>query len=71
MTKYVGRGKCKFRQSDVTRAAKAARKVGAEGIEIDPDTGKLRIILGGGAPSDERVDNQEVEMWMEKHARQR
>jgi hypothetical protein len=31
----------------------------------------LRIILGGGAPSDERVDNQEVEMWMEKHARQR
>jgi len=60
----VSRGKCKFRQSDVTRAAKAAREAGAEGLEIDPGTGKFRIILGGAAPPDnETKKNADQEYW--------
>ena len=61
----MGRGKCKFRQSDVTRAAKAARKAGAEGIEIDPNTGKFRIILGGAATATANVEDDKRNPWDE------
>jgi hypothetical protein len=66
------RAPCTFRQTDVTRALKAARRAGFERVrvEIDQD-GKVVAIVAG-----ERVDKPEVasnnlnplDQWMQKHA---
>jgi hypothetical protein len=44
----MGRGPCKFLQSDVTRALKAAKRAGANvaRVEIARD-GTIKIVLGG------------------------
>jgi hypothetical protein len=49
----MGRGPCKFLQSDVTRALKAARQAGAEvaRVEIEHD-GTIVIVLAGRAKID-------------------
>jgi hypothetical protein len=41
------RGPCAFRQRDVTRALKAARKAGYEHVRVEVDTdGRIIVIVG-------------------------
>jgi hypothetical protein len=49
----VARGKCAFKESDVTRAIKAVTKagVGVARVEIDPN-GKI-VVVAGKAAADE------------------
>jgi hypothetical protein len=43
----MARGRCTFRQRDLTAALKAAASAGAEHVraEIEPDTGKIIIVV--------------------------
>ena len=45
----MSRGKCKFKQSDITRALRATKAagVGISKIEIEPD-GRMVIVLSDG-----------------------
>jgi hypothetical protein len=49
----MGRGPCKFLQSDVTRALKAAKRAGAEvaGVKIERD-GTIVVVLRGRVETD-------------------
>jgi hypothetical protein len=65
----MGRGRAKFRQSEVGRVLKAARKAGVECmIEIDPTTGRIVITTKSG---NEKKSSNEIEKWLAKHALQR
>jgi hypothetical protein len=49
------RRKNRFNEREVARAGRAAKAVGAERVEVDPETGKISIILPtskGSAPLD-------------------
>jgi hypothetical protein len=58
----------KFRQSDLTRALKAALAAGLEvaAVEIDP-TGKIVIMTGA---TELTVPKNALDKWMTKHADQ-
>jgi len=58
----MGRGKSRFRQSDLTRAMKAAKAAGLElaRIEIDID-GTIKIIPG--SPEPEPIKNEWDEVF--------
>jgi hypothetical protein len=43
--KGVPRGPAKFRERDIAKVVKAARRVGGERVEVMPD-GRINIILG-------------------------
>jgi hypothetical protein len=64
----MARGKCVFRQSDLTRAFKAARAAGVEvaRYEIAKD-GRIIVVPVGAENVSNRADN-EVEKWLAKHA---
>jgi hypothetical protein len=65
------RAPCTFRQTDVTRALKAARRAGFERVrvEIDQD-GKIAIVTGGGADKTDVAGENSLDQWIAKHARQ-
>jgi len=58
----MGRGPCAFKESDLTRAVKAARKAGleVERVEVDRD-GKIVIITGKPGASGELNGNGSAE----------
>jgi hypothetical protein len=65
------RGPCTFRQTDVTRALRAARAAGFEHVrvEIDKD-GKIAIVAGNGVDRpDEVAGENSFDQWMQHHAR--
>ena len=64
----MARGKCAFRQSDLTRAFKAARAAGVvvARYEIAKD-GRI-IVVPVGAESVCHGGDKEVEKWLAKHA---
>jgi hypothetical protein len=65
----VSRGRARFREADISRVLRAARKIGADvTVEIDPDTG--RIVVTTKNVKQETGDNS-VERWLAKHAHQR
>jgi hypothetical protein len=66
----MSRRPCTFRQSDLTRALKAARAAGVKvRIEIEPG-GKLIVVsMDESEGNSVRVDD-EVERWLGKHANQ-
>ena len=42
-----------FRQSDITRAIRAARAAGVENVRVDiTKNGKISIVVGGEAPKE-------------------
>jgi hypothetical protein len=62
----VARGKCSFKESDITRAVRAVTNAGVEvkQVEIDIDGGKIIVVAGKPA------DNQIINPWDEvlRHA---
>jgi hypothetical protein len=53
----------RFRERELARVVRAAKKGGGERVEIDPKTGRYFVIL---AKSGERVADNEVETWLSK-----
>jgi hypothetical protein len=53
----------RFRERELARAGRVAKAIGAERVEIDPQTGKISVIIG---KSSERVADNEVENWLSK-----
>jgi hypothetical protein len=64
----MSRGPLTFRQSDVTRAIRAARAAGVEvaRVEIDKD-GKISVFAGEPVPRVGSRQENEVEQWLGKH----
>ena len=44
--KFTPRARNRFRSVEVARAIRAARAAGGERVEIDPQTGKISVIIG-------------------------
>jgi hypothetical protein len=61
------RGKCAFKQCDVTRAIKAARKAGVEPTRVEIDNGKIIVIAEKPEAASEI---NALDVWIAKHARQ-
>ena len=59
-------------ETELARAVRAAKRAGGERVEIDPQTGKISVIVGNAGES---VADNEVENWLSKqqgqHANQR
>jgi hypothetical protein len=49
----VARGRCAFKESDVTRLLKAAKKAGVEFVRVEIEDGKISVVAG--KPNDEAV----------------
>jgi hypothetical protein len=56
----------RFRERELARAVRAAKRAGGERVELDPTTGKISVVIGKTAES--TTDN-EVEDWLSKQAR--
>ena len=71
--KFVPRSRNRVRQREVARIVRAAKQTGSERVEVDPNTGKITVVIGGKA-IESSTDN-EVENWLSKqqgqHAHQR
>jgi hypothetical protein len=65
----MGRGRCGFKQCDVTRAVKGVRKadVEVERVEIHKD-GKIIVIAG--KPPEAAALGDDLDKWLAEHARQ-
>jgi hypothetical protein len=63
------RGACTFKQSDVTRALKAAKAAGFEHVQVRIDRGGAITILAGGGTAPDLVSRDEAEpsKWADKH----
>jgi hypothetical protein len=64
----MARGKCAFRQSDLTRAFKAARAAGVEVARYEIAKDGRIIVVPVGAESVSNSADNEVEKWLAKHA---
>jgi hypothetical protein len=65
----VSRGRARFREADIGRVLRAARKAGADvTVETDPQTGKI-VVTTKTAKQDNADDK--TERWLAKHAHQR
>jgi hypothetical protein len=49
----------RFRERELARALRAAKAAGSERVEVNPATGKITVIVGGGGS--ENVTENEVE----------
>lgn len=58
-------GRAAFRQVDVTRALRAARRLGLEitGFEVDPVSGKIVVRTGTAAPQQEETPQAALARW--------
>jgi hypothetical protein len=63
----MARGNLKFRQTDLTRALKAARAAGLEVARIEMDTDG-RPVLVIGKPESRVTGGSELDQWRAKHA---
>ena len=64
----MARGKCAFRQSDLTRAFKAARAAGIEVARYEIAKDGRIIVVPVGAESVCHSGDNEIEKWLAKHA---
>jgi hypothetical protein len=64
----MGRGNCTFRQTDITRAIKAARAAGMDvaGVRVDPQTGVIEVV---SRTSPVQSSEAAFDQWMATHAR--
>ena len=67
MVVAMSRAPSTFRQSDITRAIRAARKAGVENVrdEIAKD-GRIVIVTGGAQPVQDDLD-RELEQFRARH----
>jgi hypothetical protein len=63
--KFVPRGRNRFLEVEVARVVRACKRAGGERVEVDPDTGKISIIVGG-KPDEHAARDDEVERWLRK-----
>jgi hypothetical protein len=71
----MSRAPPRFRQADIERAVRAANRTGQSiaKIEIDPSTGKISILIAGGAdPAPTGLDAAAAafDEWEKENARQ-
>jgi hypothetical protein len=61
---------CTFRQTDVTRALRAARRAGFEHVRVEIDRdGKIAIVAGATVDKPEVASNlNPLDEWMQQHA---
>ena len=66
----MGHGPCTFREADLARALKAAKKAGVR-VRVEIESGnKLAVtMLGEETPENKENEGNELEQWIEKHAR--
>jgi hypothetical protein len=66
-SKQRGRGASRYKRSETARLLKAATDAGltVRGIEADPVTGALRILVGKGGEGE--PGDTDVEQWLSKH----
>jgi hypothetical protein len=66
----MGHGPCTFREADLARALKAAKKAGVR-VRVEIESGnKLAVtMLGEETPENKANEGNELEQWIEKHAR--
>ena len=58
-----------FRQSDITRAIRAARKAGVENLRVEiAKDGRIVIVTGGAQPAVQDDLDRELEQFCARHA---
>ena len=62
----MGHGPCAFKEADVTRAIKAARKAGLEVARVEVENGKIVIVAGKPEISTYSSDDAQTE-WDKKY----
>jgi hypothetical protein len=67
----MGHGPCTFREADLARALKAAKKAGVR-VRVEIESGnKLAVtMIGEQPPENETNGGNELDRWMKKHARE-
>jgi hypothetical protein len=70
MCESMARRACKFRQSDLSRALRAARSAGVKIKKIEIEPSGTIVMVPFDDDNRDQVKN-EVESWLEKHAHQR
>jgi hypothetical protein len=60
------------RRRTLASTVKAAKRAGADRVEIDPRSGRIVIPLAGATPGESAANtgSQELEDWISKHADQ-
>ena len=63
----MSRAPATFRQSDVTKAIRAARKAGVENVRVEiAKDGRIVIVTGGAQPVQDDLD-RELEQFRARH----
>ena len=63
----MSRAPATFRQSDITRAIRAARKAGVENVRVEiAKDGRIVIVTGGAQPVQDDLD-RELEQFRARH----
>ena len=63
----MARAPSTFRQSDITRAIRAARKAGVENVRVEiAKDGRIVIVTGGAQPVQDDLD-RELEQFRARH----
>jgi hypothetical protein len=58
-----------FRQSDITKAIRAARKAGVENVRVEiAKDGRIVIVTGGAQPAVQDDLDRELEQFCARHA---
>jgi hypothetical protein len=57
-----------FRQSDITKAIRAARKAGVENVRVEiAKDGRIVIVTGGAQPAVQDDPDRELEQFCARH----
>jgi hypothetical protein len=64
----MGHGPCTFREADLVRALKAARKAGVR-VRVEIESANKLAVTMLGEETPETNEGNELEQWIEKHAR--
>jgi hypothetical protein len=65
----MGKAACTFKEVDVTRALRAAKKAGVDvQVTLDLERKTMTLTPIKASESDNGIDN-ELDQWMKKHAR--
>jgi hypothetical protein len=63
----MSRAPATFRQSDITKAIRAARKAGVENVRVEiAKDGRIVIVTGGAQPVQDDLD-RELEQFRARH----